>query len=66
MITQRVFIGDEPYTVAAHPKSGGVWIAVGEYIGERIEVKGRSGPSAIDQWRETVHFRTLTSKRYLY
>jgi hypothetical protein len=38
-------------------KTRGVWIAVGEYVGELIEVTDRSEASAVARWEETARHK---------
>ena len=51
MLVRRVEVWGKSYTVTTHQKSKSVWIAVGEYMGKRIEVKDRSKATAIKRWR---------------
>ena len=46
-----------PCTVAIFHPSKTVWVAVGDYIGERIKVKGSSANVAAKRWVEAVRFR---------
>jgi len=46
----------EPVTV--YQKSKSVWIAVGDYLGQHIQVQGRSAGSAAKLWAETARYRT--------
>ena len=48
--------GEEPQKVDVYQKSKTVWIAVGTYMGKRIEVKGRSANAAITQWQDATRF----------
>ena len=52
-----VQVWDHPYTVTTRQKSKSVWIAVGEYMGKRIEVKDRTEATAIKRWREAARSR---------
>ncbi len=52
-----VEVWGKSYTVITHQKSKSVWIAVGEYMGQRIEVKDRSKATAIKRWREAARFK---------
>lgn len=45
-----------PHKVTVYQKSKTVWIAVGEYRGERIEVKSQSQGSALKLWSETARY----------
>ncbi len=42
------------FTRFTRQKSKSVWIAVGKYMGEPIEVKDRSEATAIKRWREAA------------
>jgi hypothetical protein len=44
-----------PVTVAQRSKS--VWVAVGEYMGQHLEVKSSSEGSALKLWRSTAEYR---------
>jgi hypothetical protein len=60
MLTERtieVEVWGKPHKISVYQKSKTVWIAVGEYMGERIEVKGSSSGSAVRLWRETARYR---------
>ena len=57
MIKQIVRVWDKPYEISVYQKSKSVWITVGEYMGDRIEVKGRSATSAAANWREAARYR---------
>lgn len=48
-----VYVWEKPQKVDVYQKSKTVWIAVGTYMGKRIEVKGRSANAAITQWVST-------------
>jgi hypothetical protein len=52
-----VKVWDKPYVVSADQKSKGVWIVVGDYMGEEITVEGRSEFAAVALWRKTVRYR---------
>lgn len=52
-----VKVWDKDYEISVYQKSKAVWIAVGEYMGERLEVKGSSARSAAAQWREAARYK---------
>jgi hypothetical protein len=52
--TIKVDVWGKSYEIRVYQKSKTVWIAVGEYKGERIEVKGRSSRSAVMAWRDAA------------
>ena len=45
-----------PHVITVHQKSGTAWVAVGDYRGERIEVKGSSANVAA-KWVEAARFK---------
>jgi hypothetical protein len=57
MIKTIVKVWDKPYEISVHQKSKTVWIAVGEYMGERLETKGSSQLNAIKQWCEAARYK---------
>jgi hypothetical protein len=52
-----VMVWDKPYEISVYKKSKTVWIAVGEYMDERIEVKGSSQSAATAHWREAARYK---------
>ena len=52
-----VQVWSTPQKVIVYQQSKSVWIAVGEYMGERIEAKGRSETQAISSWREAARYK---------
>jgi hypothetical protein len=52
-----VQVWDHSYEVSVHQKSKTVWIAVGDYEGQRIETKGQSETQALASWREAARYR---------
>src|SRR5260370_37800020 len=57
MTKMRVKVWDKSCEITVYQKSKTVWIAVGDYMGQSIEVKGRSSSSAASLWRETARYR---------
>jgi hypothetical protein len=45
------------YEISVYQKSKSVWVAVGDYEGQRIEVKGRSQSQAVASWREAARYK---------
>ena len=45
-----------PHVITVHQKSGTVWVAVGDYMGERIEIEGSSANVAA-KWVEAARSR---------
>ena len=57
MPDHTVRVCDTPYTVTTYQKTKSVWIAVGEYMGETIQTKGRTKGAAVKRWKERAHFK---------
>jgi hypothetical protein len=45
-----------PHVITVHQKSGTVWVAVGNYRGERIEIEGSSA-NVTAKWVEAARFK---------
>ena len=43
--------------IDVYQSSKSIWVAVGEYHGERIEVKGKTQTQAVSSWREAARYR---------
>ncbi len=54
---RTVYVWEKPQEISVYQKSKTVWIAVGEYMGERIEVKDWSESTAIARWRKAARFK---------
>jgi hypothetical protein len=54
---RTVQIWDQPHVISVYQKSKSVWIAVGDYMGQRFEVKGSSPTSAAKHWAEAARYR---------
>jgi hypothetical protein len=52
-----VTVWNERCSVTVYQKSKSVWIAVGDYMGQRIESKGSSAGSALTAWKSTATYR---------
>ena len=52
-----VKVWDKDCEITVYQKSKAVWIAVGEYMGERLEVKGSSQGTATIRWREAARYK---------
>ena len=60
---RTVLLYDTPCTITISHPSKTVWVAVGDYLGERIEVKGSSANNAAQHWVGAAHFRELESAK---
>jgi hypothetical protein len=54
---ERVGVNGRLHTITVIQKSKTVWFAVGDYRGERIEVKGTSAKNAAKYWVEAARYR---------
>ncbi len=52
-----VSVWEKPQVINVYQKSKSVWIAVGEYMGERIEVKDGSESTAIARWQKAARYK---------
>jgi hypothetical protein len=53
---RTVLLYDTACTIAISHPSKTVWVAVGDYTGERIKVKGSSANAAAKRWVEAARF----------
>lgn len=54
---RTVLVWGKPHVIHVYQKSKSVWIAVGEYMGERIEVKSSSPTSAASHWAAAAKYK---------
>ena len=54
---RTVTVWNESCSVTAYHQSKTVWVAVGDYMGERVETKGSSLNSALSHWRESARYK---------
>jgi len=54
---RTILLYDTPCTITISHPSKNVWVAVGDYNGERIEVKGSSANIATKHWVDEVRSR---------
>jgi hypothetical protein len=54
---QTVRVWDEPHEITVYQKSKSVWVAVGDYMAERVEVKGSSASAAAKHWHEAARYK---------
>jgi hypothetical protein len=54
---RTVQVWDHPHVISVYQKSKSVWIAVGDYMGQRVEVKGSSLTSATKHWTDAARHR---------
>jgi hypothetical protein len=56
-MTYQVKVWEKNYDVTVHQRSKSVWIAVGDYMGERLETKDSSASTALKRWQEAARYR---------
>lgn len=54
---RTVKVWDQDVKISVYQKSRTVWIAVGKYLGDRIEVNGRSANSAVVLWVNAARYK---------
>jgi hypothetical protein len=54
---RTVYVYAIPHKITVARKSNTVWEAVGDYRGERIEVKGSSANNAAKYWADAARVR---------
>ena len=57
MAQRTVMVWGEPVEISVYQKSKSVWIAVGTYMGERLESKGSSESSAAAHWAAAAKYK---------
>lgn len=55
-VERTVHVWDVAHFITVYQKSKSVWIAVGDYMGKPIEVKGSSASSAASAWANATRF----------
>lgn len=55
---RTVTVWDKTYEITVNQKSKSVWVAVGDYMGERLEPKGRTESQATNNWKEAARYRS--------
>lgn len=54
---RTVKVWDQDVKISVYQKSKTVWMAVGKYLGHRIEVNGRSANSAVVLWVNAARYK---------
>jgi hypothetical protein len=54
---RTVQVWGRPHLVSVEQRSKSVWIAFGDYMGQRIECKDRSPGSALKRWADAAKYR---------
>jgi hypothetical protein len=56
-VTRTVEVWGTKYEVDVHQKSKTVWVAVAEFMGEYLQVQGRTQTQAVSSWREAARYK---------
>ena len=54
---RTVTVWDNVHQITVQQQSKTVWVAVGEYRGERLEVKGKTDTQAVAAWRDVAKLK---------
>ncbi len=54
---RTVTVWDQVHQIAVQQESKTVWVAAGEYRGERLEVKGKTDTQAVAAWRDVAKLK---------
>jgi hypothetical protein len=65
MAVHTVEVEDRPHKITVHQKSKNLWIAIGEYMGERLAVQDQSEATAIKCWCEAARYKGTTDRARL-
>ena len=57
IMKQTVRVWDELQEITVYQKSKSVWVAAGEYMGERIETKASSASAAAKHWQDAARYK---------
>jgi hypothetical protein len=57
IVTRTVNLRGKPCEITVYQRSKSVWFAVGDYLGERLEVKGSSASTAAKRWSEAATYQ---------
>jgi hypothetical protein len=60
-MTRTIYLSGKAHDVNVQRKYKSVWLAVGEWMGRRIEVKERSEEAAVAAWVAAVTAQTATA-----
>lgn len=52
-----VKVWEKTHKITVSKKSKSVWIARGVYMGEMLEVKGRTESQAVSAWRDAARYK---------
>jgi hypothetical protein len=58
MAVRTIFVRETPCVISVHQQSESVWIAVGEYLGKLLQVRGPSAEAAAKYWAQAPRIRS--------
>jgi len=61
--TVTIKVTGEPYTITVYQEFESVWVADGEFRGERLTVKAPTEGLAVGSWREAARRRAKSTTR---
>ena len=56
-LKRTVTVWDKVHPITVQQESKTVWVAVGDYRGERLEVKGKTDTQAVAAWRDVAKLK---------
>jgi len=62
MLKQSIEIRDQRCAIEVHRMGKTVWLAVGEYVGQRVRATGTTAQKAAKAWRKVAEFRANVSE----
>jgi hypothetical protein len=60
---RKVYVGNTGHTISIRKQSAAVWVATGEYMGERLETKGPTQGAAVRLWIRVARYKPTSSDR---
>ena len=54
---RTVEVSGKLHEIKVYQKSKSVWVAVGTYMNDRLEVQGRTSTQALTAWRRAAKYR---------
>jgi hypothetical protein len=57
IVKQTVRVWEQLQEITVYQKSKSVWVAVGDYKGERLETKGSSESAAAKHWQDAARYK---------
>ena len=58
VVKRSVNVWDEPYELIVYQKSNSTWIAVGQYMGKRLQAEGATDDQAAIKWRHAAKYES--------